>query len=439
MSVPAPVADISSNLSRFFYGLCVALFMAFIWLQLTNVKTWQSVVSHSVWLVVSSVIVFLSATIRGVFTFDDVWQNWGAVIVDLGRSAETASISRWWFLAAVQLLVVASLWSCTLPFWRTHRWRGEQTVALMRWMPALVVGGLGLMIVTTIYSIVDFRYRYPLYGPGAILELGQYSVTAAVFAGLFPLPLLWLKGSRWWKVVRFFVLLSLILTIWIAEVRGRWIGQMLDYRERIAFEKILWFSLGCWGIQLWLGLFLFVSKCLQKRLVFEPETDSSQTPSWAFRRLVRPGVSLSLFVVAVIAMPLYLEPISLIGPPPTWQTAGRNAKIFRQCEKFGTSNRAVVASESCSYICLIMQPQNARNKTFWQIKIKRWTLIVGKETAIDGQLVDDLLEVTRNGSEIIEIVLAVNVDPDTLSPRELQRLEQLGFIYQRRNAFQLLK
>ena len=43
---------------------------------------------------------------------------------------------------------------------------------------------------------------------------------------------------------------------------------------------------------------------------------------------------------------------------------------------------------------------------------------MGKATAMDGQLFDELSEVMRDESEIIEIVVAVKVDPATLLSKE---------------------
>ena len=222
LSVPIPVSDSAYVLPMFVHGMIASIVMSFIWLHVTGLETWQVAVRRGIWIIVSSAPVFFLATTRGSTCFPEVWQIWRAVIVDNHASAQRLTTNHWWCLAFVQCLVCVSLWMCTLPLWKQLRWHREHPLARQSWLPNLILGCSGLVIVSMIQGFINYQYRYPRFGPTAVKELAEHSLNAAVFSFLFPAPLLLLKSERGWSIVTFFgLIIALSLGLWFADAQGR--------------------------------------------------------------------------------------------------------------------------------------------------------------------------------------------------------------------------
>jgi len=429
LSVPVPIQETDFDTANLIQGVFSALGMALVWVLLTDLDSWSSKCQRVATLMISLLLLAWAATTRGTGNWIDLLAHATAMLVELRAVLISTTHNPWWVLTLSQVLFVTSLWICVRPFWIRNRWPNHPEVGRQKWLPALIVGGCGLVLVTLIYAVCSHFNRYPYYGPAALIELSDYNRIAGVFAGFFPLPLLWLTGGQWWKIGRYFALLAVLLGLGICEANGQWIGQRLDYQQRLAYFSLLGFTLGAWSIYLWLGGWLVIGQLglLSRRPAARPpaaprqaEVAANAAPSpshCSSRRLLATWLILML---VGIALPRYLEPVSFLQPPGDWQTARSHAQIHRQTQNFSSHRQAAEASKRCR---IFRQFPAMISPSPWELA-RLWRLVVDLDTALDP---DFLAELEEQSSTKVWIVVAVDADPTTLTDEQSAALLDFQF------------
>ncbi len=400
LSVPIPVSDSAYVLPMFVHGMIASIVMSFIWLHVTGLETWQVAVRRGIWIIVSSAPVFFLATTRGSTRFPEVWQIWRAVIVDNHASAQRLTTNHWWCLAFVQCLVCVSLWMCTLPLWKQLRWHREHPLARQSWLPNLILGCSGLVIVSMIQGFINYQYRYPRFGPTAVKELAEHSLNAAVFSFLFPAPLLLLKSERVWSIVTFFgLIIALSLGLWFADAQGR-LGVFGGYSSWYQLRDALQISIGSLGFHFTLGIFFVLwriqqlateSNHFQRDTISTTRTNSAVCPQptqpsyFRYRpRLI--VVSWILITMSMGLLPVFLEPVTLFKnahPAASWNAARLHARILSSCKRFGTRQQAILAMNDYPF-------RREFPKWFTVDETRAWQLIVTKQTAMNENFLAEL-------------------------------------------------